>query len=71
MTMSIAREAALGVKLSPGLRLGGDVGFISSDASGKRNIARTYWANADTGLVSDEPQEAWLFPKQWGSWILE
>ena len=47
------------------------VGFISSDAAGKRNIARTYWANPDTGLVSDEPQESWLYPKQWGTWILE
>ena len=63
--------ATLGVKPAPGMRLRGDVGFISSDAAGKRNIARTCWANPDTGLVSDEPQESWLYPKQWGGWILE
>lgn len=63
--------ATLGLKPAPGVKFRGDVGFISSDAAGKRNIARTYWANPDTGLVSDEPQESWLYPKQWGTWILE
>ena len=62
---------ALGVKPASGLKLRGDIGFISSDSSGKRNIARTYWANSDTGLVNDEPQESWLLPKQWGNWTLE
>lgn len=63
--------AALGVDPSPGLKLRADVGFISSDAAGKRNIARTYWANQDTALVSDEPQESWLYPGQWGTLIVE
>ena len=63
--------ADLGIQPAPGLKLRGDAGFISSDAAGKRNVARTYWANEDTGLVSDEPQESWLFPARWGEFIVE
>jgi hypothetical protein len=56
----------LGLSPSPGLAVRGDFGFISSDADGRINIARTYWANKATNLVSDMPQEAWLYPKAWG-----
>jgi len=61
----------LGGRPAAGARLHGDVGFISSDPQGLRNVARTYWANKDTNLVSDEPLEAWLFPKTWGELMLE
>lgn len=58
--------ATLGLKPVKGLKVRGDFGFISSDASGTLNAARTYWRNKDTNLVNDLPQEAWLFPATWG-----
>jgi hypothetical protein len=58
--------ANLGLTLKPGTTLRGDVGFISSDAMGINNTARTYWANQATNLVNDEPLEAWLYPNSWG-----
>jgi hypothetical protein len=63
--------AVLGLKPVAGLVLRGDVGFISSDASGTINAARTYWANKDTNLVSDLPQEAWFNPAVWGTLAFE
>ena len=62
---------AIGLTLTPGLKLRGDVGFISSDAQGRVNVARTYWANPHTSLVSDLPSEAWLYPEQWGELTFE
>jgi len=58
--------AAIGLKPQPGLAIRGDLGFISSDAEGRINTARTYWANEATNLVNDEPLEAWLTPARWG-----
>ena len=58
--------ADLGWKPRPGTTVRGDVGFISSDVQGQKNAARTYWSNPDTGLVSDLPSEAWLYPLTWG-----
>jgi hypothetical protein len=58
--------ASLGWKPQPGATIRGDVGFISSDAQGQKNAARTYWSNKDTGLVSDLPSEALLYPSAWG-----
>ncbi|MEX0653447.1 MAG: sugar-binding protein [Phycisphaeraceae bacterium] len=55
----------------PGKALLGDMGFISSDENGQVNVARTYWSNKATNLVSDEPLEAWLYPEQWGTWQFE
>lgn len=49
----------------------GDVGFISGDADGRINVARTYWANPETNLVNDEPLEAWLYPANWSRFELE
>jgi hypothetical protein len=56
------------LKLAPkaGGLFRGDVGFISSDAAGMLNTARTYWANPSTNLVNDLPLEAWLTPDSWG-----
>jgi hypothetical protein len=59
--------AALGVSPTPGLRLRGDLGVIASDAEGRSNVARIYWANKATNLVSDLPSEAWFFPQGWGT----
>lgn len=58
---------SLDLQLQSGMTLRGDVGFISSDATGRVNNARTYWSNKQTNLVSDLPSEAWLYPQQWGS----
>ncbi|MDP6355282.1 MAG: hypothetical protein QF473_09290, partial [Planctomycetota bacterium] len=56
---------AIGLNLKPGQLLRGDVGFISSNAAGTINTARTYWSNQQTNLVNDEPSESWLYPEQW------
>ena len=58
--------ANLPVKANPGTTLRGDVGLIISNAAGTQNSARIYWLNQDTGLVNDEPQEAWFSPARWG-----
>jgi hypothetical protein len=62
--------ATIGLRPAAGMVLRGDVGFISSDANGSINVARTYWANKDTNLVSDLPQESWLYPATWGTIVL-
>ncbi|MGE9290004.1 MAG: hypothetical protein ACQKBT_03380 [Puniceicoccales bacterium] len=54
----------------PGMTLAGDIGFITSDQTGLINSARVYWSNQQTGLVDDEPMEAWLYPETWGTFIL-
>jgi hypothetical protein len=60
------------LQLSPesGRSFSGDVGFISSDASGTSNTARTYWSNRRTNLVNDLPSEAWFDPSSWGTFTL-
>lgn len=63
--------SVLGIDASPGALLAGDIGLISSDNIGSSNIARTYWSNSETGLVSDEPLEAWFKPSHWGKLRLE
>jgi hypothetical protein len=57
---------SLGLAPQSGQSLRGDVGFISSDAAGLINTARTYWSNSQTNLVNDEPLEAWIYPATWG-----
>jgi hypothetical protein len=59
--------AALGLTPKAGAEISGDIGFISSDAGGLINTARTYWSDQATNLVNDEPLEAWLSPLRWGS----
>jgi hypothetical protein len=58
--------ADLHLKPHPGVKIRGDVGFISSNAAGTIDVARTYWANQHTNLVNDMPIEAWMTPDQWG-----
>jgi hypothetical protein len=62
--------AELGLKPAAGVEVRGDIGFVSSDAAGRINTARTYWSNQATNLVNDEPMEAWLAPANWGTFIL-
>ncbi|MEI7733154.1 MAG: hypothetical protein WCO56_26515 [Verrucomicrobiota bacterium] len=62
---------ALGLSPQPGMTIRGDVGFISSDAQGMLNVARTYWANPNTNLVNDEPLEAWIYPDTWGEFTFK
>jgi hypothetical protein len=62
---------ALGLTLTPGLTLRGDLGLISSDVQGMTNVARTYWVNKATNLVNDLPSEAWLYPETWGELKVE
>ena len=61
----------IGLSPTPDLVIRGDAGFISSDAQGTMNVARTYWSNQVTHLTSDEPSEAWLYPGTWGEWKFE
>lgn len=62
---------SIGLAAQTGLKIRGDVGFISSDANGLINTARTYWANEQTNLVNDEPLESWLCPDRWGEFTFE
>ena len=69
-------EAAIPLKhlnLAPkaGMILRGDLGFISSDAAGLINTARTYWSNPATNLVNDLPLEAWMYPDTWSELTFE
>jgi hypothetical protein len=63
--------AALGLHPAPGMVIRGEAGFISSDAHGTINVARTYWSNKATNLTSDMPLEAWLYPETWGEFKFE
>ena len=58
--------ASLGLTPKAGAEIRGDIGFISSDAAGAINVARTYWSNQNTNLVNDEPFEALFKPSAWG-----
>ena len=54
----------VGFKPKMGLKTLGDIGVLRG-ADGA-TIARLYWANKATGIVSDVPSEAMLVPKSWG-----
>lgn len=63
--------SVLGFKPVSGAAFAGDLGFISSDAAGIENTARTYWSNQNTNLVNDLPNEAQLTPAHWGKLTFE
>lgn len=44
----------------------GDFGVIYSDREGRVNLSRAYWANRETGLVSDVPGEIMPPVHNWG-----
>ncbi|HZZ72124.1 MAG TPA: hypothetical protein VFE24_07705 [Pirellulales bacterium] len=54
-----------------GATIRGEAGFISSNAEGTIDVARTYWSNPATNLTNDLPSEAWLYPNTWGEWKFE
>ena len=63
--------AEIGVKPAAGLKLRADLGFILSNPAGTENAARVYWSNKDTGLVSDIPHEARMYPAKMGTLTLK
>ena len=56
----------LGLDPQPGMRIQGDIGFLRGN--GAQTLARTYWSNKTTAIVSDVPSEAELLPSLWGVW---
>ena len=54
-----------------GLKFRADAGALMADQGGVNTIARHYWSNKATALVSDIPGEAELTPALWGNWTLE
>ena len=50
----------------PGMRIRGDMGVLRGN--GSQTLARLYWSNKATGIVSDVPSEAELLPSLWGVW---
>jgi len=56
--------AALGLKPAEGLKIAGDIGVLRGD--GSQTLARLYWSNKATAMVSDVPEEASLTPALWG-----
>ena len=56
----------IGLKPEPGMRIQGDIGILRGN--GSVTLARTYWSNKATGIVSDVPSEAELMPSFWGVW---
>lgn len=56
----------LGIKPKQGLVIKGDIGVLRGD--GYQTIARSYWHNKATAIVSDVPSEAELSPAFWGAW---
>ncbi|MCJ8332063.1 MAG: hypothetical protein MJH11_19040 [Lentisphaeria bacterium] len=59
--------SALGMKpVKKGLKLKFDWGVYST-AEGNLPTTRDYWANKDAVGVEDEPTEARLNPKKWGT----
>ena len=56
----------IGLKPEPGMRIQGDIGVLRGN--GAVTVARTYWSNKATGIVSDVPSEAELMPSFWGRW---
>jgi hypothetical protein len=57
----------LGLKPQAGKSYKIDIGILSADNGGQNTVERTYWANPNTGLVSDVPGEIMLAPGLWGT----
>jgi hypothetical protein len=61
--------ADFGLKPKTGMTIKGDVGILRGD--GSQTLARSYWSNKATGIVSDVPSEAELTPALWGTFDFE
>lgn len=57
---------ALGLKITPNLRLKLDWGILVSGPDGNEVLRREYWANKATQITADAPSEAELHPELWG-----
>ena len=62
---------ALGLKVTDGLTLRGDVGVTHSDPAGHDTALRTFWANQATGIVDDVVFELKMEPRNWGQLSFE
>jgi hypothetical protein len=58
--------SALGLKITPGLRLKLDWGVLVSGPDGTEVLRREYRANKVTQITADAPSEAELHPELWG-----
>lgn len=58
--------ADLGIDPAAMTKLGGIAGVIYSNSAGTNRLARLYWHDKQTDLVSDVPSEAGLDPRRWG-----
>jgi len=58
--------AALGLKITPGLRLKMDWGILTTGPDGNEVLRRLYWSNKATTIIADAPSEARLQPDLWG-----
>lgn len=53
----------IGMRAREGVKTIGDIGVLRGDDGA--TVARLYWANKATGIVSDVPSEAMLAPRNW------
>lgn len=63
--------AVLGGRPEPGQSFRGDLGVTYGDREGRDTVLRVYWANPETGIVSDEVEELLLKPRNWGELALQ
>jgi len=63
--------ASLGLNITPGIKLCGDIGVTHGDRSGMDTVLRTYWNNQATGIIADEVFELKMAPRNWGQFIFE
>ena len=58
--------AALGLKITPELRLKMDWGILTTGPEGTEVLLREYWSNKFTHITADVPSEAEIHPELWG-----
>ncbi len=58
--------ATIGLAARPGVATLGDIGVLVGN--GSETMARVYWNNKASTMVSDIPTEARLLPHEWGTW---
>ncbi len=63
--------AALGLDITSGVTLMGDIGATHGDRTGSDTVMRSYWNNQATGMVSDEVFELKMAPRHWGRLIFK
>lgn len=61
----------LGTTPRAGMVLRGDLGVTHGNRAGNDTVLRSYWANLNTGLVSDEVGELMMEPANWGEIVLQ